>query len=201
MAAANELRVVESFGDFGLVGMGITGVATLASLPRLLRAGRLAWRNGSLEGSLREVVWVTLQALFDAGVVGLSDWENAAVEIRTSLDGRKDVILTGVSRAAERQVMGAVAEILGPVQNPRYLMVRRSWLGARGRIDYHAVPAALGARKDTAERFAQLWIAQVGSSDLVFTRSAEGRRLLLRARASAFAAAFQRRVERRSVWL
>lgn len=201
MAAANELRGLESFGDIGLIGMGIAGIATLASLPRLVKAARLVWRNGSLEGSLREVVLVTLQALFDGGMIGLGDWENAAVEIRTSLDGRKDVILTGVSRAAERQVMKAVAEILGPVQNPRYLMVRRSLLGVRRRLDYHAVPAALGTRKETAERFAELWIARIGSSDLVFTRSAEGRRLLLQARASSFAAAFQRRVERRSVWL
>ena len=201
MAAADALRGLESFADFGLVGMGIAGIATLASLPRLAKAGRLAWRNGSLEGSLREVVWVTLRALFDAGVIGLGDWENAAVEIRTSLDGRKDVILTGVSRAAERQVMQAVAEILGPVQNPRYLLARRSRLGVRRRLDYHTVPAALGARKETAERFAELWIARVGSSHLVFTRSAEGRRMLLRARASSFAAGFQRRVERRSVWL
>jgi len=35
------------------------------------------------------------------------------------------VILTGVSRAGERQVMQAIAEMLGPVQNPRYMVVRR----------------------------------------------------------------------------
>lgn len=200
-AGAYALRGVESFADFGLVGMGLAGAATLASLPRLAKAGMLAWRNGSLEGSLREVAWVTLRALVRAGVVSANDWDNAAVEIRTSLDGRKDVVLTGVSRAAERQVMQALAEILGPVQNPRYLLVRRSRLGLRRRIDYHAVPALLGARKEQAENFASLWVERIGSSDLVFTRSAEGRRLLLRARAMSFAAGFQRRVDRRSVWL
>jgi hypothetical protein len=201
MAAAYALRGVESLADFGLIGMGVAGVATLASLPRLLKAGRLVWRNGSLEGALREVVWSVLHALADTGMVGPGDRENAAVQIRTSLDGRKDVILTGVSRAAERQVMQAVAEILGPVQNPRYLLVRRSWLSGRRRVDYHAVPAMLGARKEAAERFAAVWAARIGGSDLVFTRSADGRQVLLRARAASFAAGFQRRVERRSVWL
>jgi hypothetical protein len=150
---------------------------------------------------IAQVAWVTLRALADAGVIGGHEPDHAAVEIRTSLDGRKDIVLTGVSRAAERQVMQAIAEILGPVQNPRYLLVRRSWLGLRQRADYHAVPAALGARKDSAERFAELWIDRVGSSELVFARTAEGRRLLLRARASSFAAGFQRSVDRRSVWL
>jgi predicted nucleic acid-binding Zn ribbon protein len=97
--------------------------------------------------------------------------------------------------------MQAIAEILGPVQNPRYLLVRDSWLGLKKRVDYHAVPAALGARKENAERFAELWRGGVGSSKLVFTRTADGRRTLLRARASSFAAGFQRIVDRRSVWL
>lgn len=201
MAAANAVRDVPSFADFGLVGMGVAGIGILASLPRLVKAGRLAWRNGSLEGSLREVALVTLQALVDAGVLSWRELDHAAVEVCTSLDGRKDVVLTGVSRAAERQVMQALAEILGPVQNPRYLLVRRSWLGPRSRVDYHAVPAALAVRKEYAERFAELWIARVGASDLVFARTAQGRRLLLRARASSFAAGFQRSVDRRSVWL
>lgn len=201
MAAAYAVRGVESLAAFGWVGMAIAGAATLASLPGLFKASRLAWRNGSLEGSLREVTWVTLCALADAGVISRTDRENAAVEVRTSLDGRKDVILTGVSRAAERQAMLAIAEILGPVQNPRYLLVRRSRLGPRRRTDYHAVPALLGVRKEVAERFAALWSERIGGSELVFTRSAEGRRMLLRARASSLAAGFQRRVERRSVWL
>ncbi|MDP5102388.1 MAG: DEAD/DEAH box helicase family protein [Erythrobacter sp.] len=201
IAAANALRDVPSLADLGLVGMGIAGVATLASLPRLVKAGRLAWRNGSLEGSLHEVAWVALRALVDANIISGHELDQAAIEIRTSLDGRKDVILTGVSRAAERHVMQAVAEILGPVQNPRYLLVRRSWIGRRTRFDYHAVPAMLGVRKEFAERFAELWVERVGSSELVFARTAEGRRLLLRARASSFAAGFQRAVDRRSVWL
>ncbi|KPF62295.1 hypothetical protein, partial [Porphyrobacter sp. AAP60] len=127
--------------------------------------------------------------------------EYAAVEIHTSVDGRKDVVLTGVSRAAERQVMQAIAEILGPVQNPRYLLVRRSWLGPRRRIDYHSVPAALGTRKEFAERFAELWLERIGRSDLLFARTTKSRLLILQARASSFAAGFQRNVDRRSVWL
>ncbi|QUL37181.1 DEAD/DEAH box helicase family protein [Erythrobacter sp. JK5] len=200
-AAANELRGLASYAGIGAIAMGLAGAATLASLPRLARAGRLVWRNGSLEGSLEAVTGVVLQALVDAEVISARELSGAHVEIRTSLDGRKDIVLTGVSRATERQVMQAVAEILGPVQNPRYLLVRNSWLGLKRRVDYHAVPAALGARKEHAERFAELWRGGVGSSKLVFTRTADGRRTMLRARASSFAAGFQRVVDRRSVWL
>lgn len=201
MAAAEAVRGLPAYGNLGTIALGVAGVASLASLPRLFKAGRLAWRNGSLEGSLHQVTWTAFRALVDAGAISGFELEGAAIEVRTSIDGRKDVIVTGVSRAAERQVMQALAEILGPVQNPRYLLVRRSWLGWKRRKDFHAVPATLGARKEFAERFAALWHENVGSSELVFTRTPEGRRLLLRARAASLAAGFQRVVDRRSVWL
>ena len=121
--------------------------------------------------------------------------------MRGSIDGRRDIVVHGVSRKTERLVMESIAELLGPVQNPRYLLVRTSRLGWRRRTDYHAVPAVLGEKKKAAELFAKEWRARVGSSRLVFTRTPEGRRILLRARARSFAAGFQRSVDRRSAWL
>ncbi|WP_298471152.1 DEAD/DEAH box helicase family protein [uncultured Erythrobacter sp.] len=201
LVAGNELRAVASFEGLGMVAMGAAGIATLASLPRLAKAARLAWRNGSLEGSLGEVAQAILRGLAEAKIIAASEVDAARIDIRTSVDGRKDVIVAGVSRAAERAVMQAIAEVLGPVQNPRYLLVRKSWLGPKRRTDYHAVPAALGARKEYAEAFLTIWKSQIGSSKLVFTRNREGRQVLLRARMKSLAAGFQRSVDRRSAWL
>lgn len=200
-AAANELRHIGSLHGIGVAGMGLAAVATIASLPKLARAAGLAWRNGSLESSLEQVGMAVLKALYETGFATDADIDQGRFEIRTSLDGRKDIVLIGVKRATERHVMQALAEILAPVQNPRYLLVRHSRWGLRARADYHAVPALFGASKAGAERFAHCWLASVGSSTLVFTRNAEGRRMLLRARARSFAAGFQRSVDRRSVWL
>ena len=200
-AAAKEPRGLASYEGVGVVAMGLAAIATLASLPRLIKAGKLVWRNHSLEASLESVTHIVLRSLTDVDVISRRELDAAQIEIRTSLDGRKDIVLTGVSRSAERQFMQAMAEILGPVQNPRYLLVRNSWFGVKKRVDYHAVPAALGARKENAERFAELWRGGVGSSRLVFTRTADGRRTFLRARASSFAAGLHRIVDRRSVWL
>jgi len=201
MAIADQLRGVTSLETIGLVALGATGVATLASLPSLFKAGQLLWRNGSLESSLSQVAGVVLESLYKSGQLAGADYENAGFEIGSSIDGRKDIVVTGVSRAAERQIMMAIAEVLRPVQNPRYLLVRRSWLGLFARTDYHPIPASVGARKEYAEKFAELWNARVGSSRLVFTRSAEGRKVLLKARMRSFAAGFQRSVDRRSAWL
>lgn len=68
------------------------------------------------------------------------------------------------------------------------------------RTDFHAVPAVFGERKNDAETFVERWRAHVGSATLMFTRTGENRKVLLRARSMSFAADLQRVVERRSVW-
>lgn len=201
IAFADQLRGVASLEGFGLLAMGAAGVATIASLPRLAKAGRLMWRNGSLESSLKEVANVVLEALSASGQLSSDEYEQARFDIRESIDGRKDIVVSGVSRAAERQIMLGIAEILGPVQNPRYLLVRKSWFGRIARTDYHAVPTTIGARKEDAETLATLWRQRIGTSQLVFTRNKKGRQLLLKARMRSFAAGFQRSVDRRSAWL
>jgi hypothetical protein len=200
-AVANELRHVASFTNIGAIGMAIAGVATIAATPKLLKSCWLLFRNGSLEDSLMQTAGVVLTSMHHAGLVSDDEMHSASFKVARSLKGRCDVILQGASRSTERTVMQAIAEILGPVQNPRYLLVRRSWLGPIRRTDYHAVPTAIGGRKDWAEFFHREWVKHVGSSRLIFTRTPEGRLSLLRARARSFAAGFQRVVDRRSEWL
>jgi Type III restriction enzyme, res subunit len=200
-AGANELRHIGSFANIGAIGMAIAGVATIAALPKLLKSGWLLVRNGSLEGSLMQTAGVVLSSLHYAGLVSDEEIQSSSFEMGRTVQGRCDIILHGASRATERIVMQAIAEILGPVQNPRYLLVRRSWLGPIRRTDYHAVPTALGSRKEWAEFFYREWRNHIGSSRMVFTRTPEGRISLLRARARSFAAGFQRVVDRRSEWL
>lgn len=200
-ALAEQLSGVPSFETLGIVAMGASGIAVLASLPGLVRATRLVWRNGSLESSLEQVARAVLEGLVAAELIGREEAAEAQIDVRSGADGRTDVIVADVSRATERMVMEAIIELLGPVQNPRYLLVRRSWLGLVGRTDYHAVPSVLGARKENAEAFADIWRKRIGPSRLVFTRQVDGRKLLLRARMQSFAAGFQRAVDRRSAWL
>ncbi|MEM7688342.1 MAG: DEAD/DEAH box helicase family protein [Pseudomonadota bacterium] len=201
VAAGLQLTQWTSFAMGAVVFTGVAGAATMASLPALWRAGRLAWRNGSLERSLEQVTGVVIEALLQVGQIPEDEADAARIMIGESLDGRMDITVSGVARASERHIMQAIAELLGPVQNPRYLLVRASRLNLFSRTDYHAVPTALGARKEDAEIFVALWRKRVGSSQLVFTRNKEGRGWLIKARMRSFAAGFQRSVDRRSAWL
>lgn len=200
-AAANELRGTAGLHSFAVLAMAATGAATLAMAPKLAKAAWLFMRNGSVEGSLSQVARAVMGALDASGMLPGDNVEGVTVQVTHTISGRIDLSLVGLSRANERTVLQAVAEILGPVQNPRYLLVRRSTLWLRTRFDYHAVPTILAARKDGAEAFLACWRQHVGSSKLVFTRTAQGRIALLRARARSLAGGMQRRVERRSAWM
>lgn len=201
IAGANELSQVTNFANIGMIGMAVAGAATLAALPNLLKSGWLFVRNGSLEGSLAQVGRSVIASLNQAGIISDDELRSAALVVSRAADGRCQVMLRSVSRASERAVLQSIAEILGPIQNPRYLLVRKSWLGPLQRTDYHAVPHILGSRKEWAELFHKEWTKRVGSSQLIFTRTNEGRIALLRARARSFASGFQRRVDRHSEWL
>jgi len=68
------------------------------------------------------------------------------------------------------------------------------------REDYFAVPDALARKKDVAEMFTQRWKRLVGPVELVYARTPEGRKLLLRARNHSLSGAFQKRAERVNSW-
>lgn len=59
---------------------------------------------------------------------------------------------------------------------------------------------ALGRNRDLAEYFRKLWSRHVGPAELVYTRTPEGRRFLLKARTYSMSRRFQSRAERIKSW-
>ncbi len=199
-AAANAMREFGPGTNVYWLPMIFSGLWFLYSLPKLARSLVLFFRHGTLERSLGRVGQLLLEALSDRGL--LSHYSaHYHVDVQRNLKGRYDVILMNATRADERVFLEAFAELLGPIQNPRYLLVRKSWLGRFRQTDYHNVPAIFAGKKEHAQFFHSLWMRYIGSSSLIFTRSAKGRKMLLKARANSFAGSFQRLVDRRSVWL
>ncbi len=202
MAAAGwQLQNAPAWATFG-IGVTVLGAAAaMASAPKLLKASVLTARNGSLEGSLYQTGRAVIDSLAEAGIISDREGANAQLSIEKSARGQAEIVVREVSRAAEREILIAVSEILGPIRNPRYILVRKTFFGLVKRRDYHAVPTALARHKNAAEAFTRNWQARVGPSELVFCRSAGGRRILLKARSQSLSAGFQRRVDRFSAWV
>jgi hypothetical protein len=94
----------------------------------------------------------------------------------------------------------ALAEVLGPIDNPRYLVVREGRLFGMQRDDYHAVPLRFAVKKELAQVFYAAWSKYVGPTELIYTRSQQGRRLLVKARMKAFSSNFAQLVKRQDRW-
>ena len=118
---------------------------------------------------------------------------------RTFVPGGNADAIGGGTGKEQAVFLRALREVVSPIDNPSYLLARRKLWGFF-REDYFAVPDAFARKKEFAEMFARRWNRLVGPVQLVYTRTPEGRKLLLRSRNHSLSGAFQKRAERVSCW-
>ena len=113
-----------------------------------------------------------------------------------------EVSLSAASPENAALFVRSYRQIFAPVREQRYLILRQEdrlpnvflrplWRLLRRYFRnpdayppaYHPVPDALDTRKERAEAFSRHWQRRVGGGALVYTRTGEGRRKLLAARA------------------
>jgi hypothetical protein len=176
-----------------------SGAAALAALPKCLKALWLLLWHGSIASSMKQVGKAVLKAMVQGEQIetGISQLK---VVTRPLDYGFVSCSLKGGTTRERSIFLDALQEVLGPIENPRYVLVRKSLLGWLVRKDYHTVPAVLGKNKDLAEYFRKMWARHVGATNLVYTRTPEGRRFLLKARTHSMSRSFQSRAERLKSW-
>jgi hypothetical protein len=174
-------------------------IASMYTIPKLIKALYLFLRNGSVEGSLKQVGWVVLETLQHMELIKTS---SKHLKINTIKDkmGIGYCRIDGATNIEKRHFLEAMKEVLGPVQNPRYVLVRESYLGRLLRVDYHPVPKAVATKKKHAEFFHKKWKRYVGDTGLVYTRSIKGRSILLKARTKSLSSSFVKKTDQISVW-
>lgn len=215
----NTLRYLVYPLATALVGMaGFAGIASIDSsaslkwllplgaaavlmfqLPKTIAIIRTLVMHLPVDGSLKQIGHALKVALCQTGDLE-SPTDRLKILTTKNMDGSIHVTLTGGRFHESSLFADCFAEILAPIDNPRYLVTRKGARSNRDRQDYHAVPLVLATRKESAETFAQAWRKYVSPTRLIYTRSEEGRQLLLKARAHAFSAVFQRMVRRQDRW-
>lgn len=197
LAAGFAIRAIDGLG-FALIALG--GFTLLYSAPGLLNAARLFIRNGTLEKQLKQVGMVVLEGLDHVGQLS-APLKTYQVRVLPALKGNSAITIEGGTRADQNRFVEALMELLGPVQNPRYLLRRYGRTLGFVQEDFHGVPALIGTKASHAAYFCNRWQLRIGSARVDFTRSANGRRMLLKARARSLAAGLRHPLARRSMWL
>lgn len=97
----------------------------------------------------------------------------------------QQVYLSGGTGRDKALFTKCVNEFFGEIDNQRYLLVRSTKI--RGRYDFYAVPEVFAKRKEDVETFYNAIKPYMGKYDLVYTRSENGRKILLEARMKSIA--------------
>ncbi len=176
-----------------------SALAAIAALPRFVKALWLCLRHGPIASSTRQIGKALLGALIETNAI-----ERRSARVRVTAERREfgfaACSLKGGTTRQQSVFLEALQELLGPIDDPRYLLVRKNPLGPLMRKDYHAVPKVLARNKESAEQFRRLWARYIGPCELVYTRNEPGRQILLKARAQSLSAAFRPRADRTRSW-
>ncbi|WP_250657841.1 DEAD/DEAH box helicase family protein [Alkalimarinus coralli] len=183
---------------FMIMTMALIGMM-IYKLPQTISAVKILMKHLPVEGSLKQIALALCESLCQAGLIETSIWR-MKVNITESGDGRFYVSLMGSTFYESSLFSDCLAEILAPIENPRYLVVREGKLFGMARNDYHAVPLKLAVKKKFAQIFYQSWCKYVGPTEMIYTRSAEGRKELVKARMKAFSSTFSRKIKRQDRW-
>ena len=191
------------------MGMGVLFAALFAVsvLAALFLDARSAYRvvrrmftELPADAVLLDMARALLAALRDVGAVSPNLQDAYVRAVENEWDGIQ-VFLDYASPEDSATFASAFREMMGPLGDARYIIERNSasmrnlvyrplWRVVRvlwpGQVEvkaYHRVPGMLAARRRDAEKLAAYWRKYVGGGRLIYTRSPEGRDILLRARA------------------
>jgi len=183
---------------FWIIAAGFAGYG-LFRLPRTIRTLGLWSRFGADGGSLRQIAHAVRDTLIHLGRLRPGS-EGPEIKIETGRDGTVSCSLNGGSAFEKSRFLDALQEIVDPVENPRYLLRRKTKRRGFGRDEYFPVPDVLGKRKESAEHFQRMWRKHLCPVELIFTRNPEGRRALVEARLRSLRGDAPRKARRGCVW-
>ncbi|QQT32688.1 DEAD/DEAH box helicase family protein [Sphingobacterium multivorum] len=194
------LKNMQSLKDFYIYMASLSAVGMLLFGRNTVRSLRLYLKYRDISKDLNQVSYALLNGLLKAHIIR-TDRNEVRVETQVDRSGSIYCHLEGGTTYDKSIFINALQEIIAPINNPRYVIVRKNKFAFFVKQeDYNAVPELLARKKEFAEYFSNQWEAHVGNCDLIFTRTITGRKLILKARAKSLAAQLDENVLQVSKW-
>lgn len=195
--AARNIKTLQDLYVF-LTVIGIGGVLFFGR--QTYKTLKLYFKYRDISKDIQQIGDALLNSLVKAGAIRT---DNSKLKVETSVDNWGAVYchLEGGTTFDKSTFINALQEIIAPIDNPRYVIIRKNrFMLFVKQKDYHSVPEILGRNKNLAEYFQSQWERLVGACDLIFTRTIDGRKLLLKSRVKSLAAQFDDKVEHVNKW-
>lgn len=166
------------------------GVA-LYALYRLLRVMVMHFDPAR---SVRTLGNVVFQTLAECGVL------SGAAKVECVQDRECGMVALSLRNASlhDQNIFNtAMAEFLSPIENPRYILIKRNALGGYCYRQSYACPSAIGRKQEFAAVLARKLRADTGRFALVYTRNEGGRAFILKCRRRSYITADRRMIDRK----
>ncbi|NPD84122.1 DEAD/DEAH box helicase family protein [Lentimicrobium sp. L6] len=195
-----SIRYIKSREDLlqYLMYIGILGVIIFGR--QTYKTIRLYFKYRDISKDIQQIGEALLESLIKTGTINT---EYSKLEVIASLNDFGSIYchLKGGTSYEKSTFIKSLHEIIAAVDNPRYLIIRKSlFLKIISQKDYHAVPEIIGRNKKTAEYFERQWKRLVGSCELIYSRTIEGRKILLQSRINSLSSEFEDKTERINKW-
>ncbi len=168
-----DIRKIISYLLFGLVfSLLIPGVKYL----------RLYLKYRDITKDFKGITQALLYSLCETQLIKTPITE-IDLQVHFTDEGGMYCEIQGASPKELQIFFSSIEEIISPIENPRYFLERKHQkFKVWDQLDYHSVPESLGAKKEFVQVFFKHWETQVGNSELHYTRTPTGRKLLMHAK-------------------
>ena len=130
--------------------------------------------------TLKEVGSVVLNALYRCRFIS-TPRSKVRLNVKKDNKGHVSCYLTGSTLQESNLFIDSLEEVFAKTINQRYIIAKLS-KNLKQINEYYNIPTVLSTNKEFAEVFSKFWSQKIGEHDLIYTRTADGRRLLLKAR-------------------
>nr|MDE7379888.1 hypothetical protein [Clostridia bacterium] len=159
----------------------IAGTAAFIWLFNLITTKIL--KHISPERSIRTLCECVMQAMQDAGLISRG--------VRLVVDGVKTGVfihieLVNASVHDQNLFHTAVAQMLSPIESPRYLFIPKRKSGGLNYRYALACPEILGSKREYAELLTKRLEKSIGRIATVYTRTENGRKLIMNCRIRSY---------------
>lgn len=181
-----------------LMFAGIAGVLFFSR--QFYKTFRIFFKYRDISKDIQQIGEALLQSLVKMGTI---QTDISKLYVVSSVDNYGAIYchLDGGTTFEKSTFIKSLQEIVSTIDNPRYLILRKSlFLKVISQNDYHSVPELIGRNKKTAEYFESQWRRLVGSCGLIYTRTIDGRKILLKSRINSLSSEFEEKTERINKW-
>lgn len=158
----------------GIIPRWITAIVGAGVLGYIIYHVKRIKKLSNSEETVKVISEVLLEAMKKKGYI---EEQRAKIKI-TNQFGNISSCVEGTSMQESSLFVTSLTEIFSKFENQRYIIVAN-----KAKISkYFNIPKIFGTNKEISEFFVNIWKNKIGKVELIYTRSAEGRKQLLKAR-------------------